>query len=187
MDNYTFQLTHDEDVENPRDFSDMNVSTFCLFHNRYALPNEAGLRHQDYKSWGQVAAKLQRMGAVVILPVYGYDHSGLFMSVKVERDWWHYSWDGGMLGFIVVMGDRAREVMGWKQITAKRRAMLIEQCKAELSTYDQWQRGETYYVTILDQDGNEVESYGGLIGRQDAIENVQSEYPGAVEISEYEY
>jgi hypothetical protein len=182
--NATFVLKHDEDVENPRDFDEGNIATFCLFHGRYNLPNETDLNSRDYSGWDEVAAKLRRMGAVVILPVYGYDHSGLFMSTQVEQDWWHFSWDGGQLGFIAVMGDHARKMMGWKVITPKRREQLIEQAKNELAVYDQWQRGETFYAIILDEDGYEVDTFGGFIGRDYAIQAVKEEYPEVVEQEE---
>lgn len=173
------------DTGSPRE--DSNLGTFVGLHRRYDLPYEwqelsKGELNARCKSWGDVLGTIlleQRIAGdpvAAILPIYAYDHSGFFISTQVEPYWFHYSWDGGQIGYIFITQSKVREEYGWQRVTAKRKAKLEEYLAAEVKTYAQYVCGEVYGYTITTPDGD-VESCGGYYGL-DEVKKAAAEAAG---------
>jgi hypothetical protein len=73
--------------------SNTNESPFklALFHRVYEVENTDGITIVE-------AVEIANDPTYWSIPVYGYDHSGLWISPDIEPYWWHYAWDGGQLG-----------------------------------------------------------------------------------------
>jgi hypothetical protein len=75
------------------EMKDMHQSPYklALFHRVYELENTDGITMDE-------AAMIANDPTYWSIPVYGYDHSGFWISPDIEFYWWHYAWDGGQLG-----------------------------------------------------------------------------------------
>lgn len=155
----------DEDAPSPRDGD--NLGILCLFHRRYSLPQEQeGLSADNYSSWEEMEeALLEDYGALVLRPVYGYDHSGLFISTQREPTWYHYAWDGGQLGFIFTTAERMKllgvPLAGEPGVPTLGQADDI--LVAEVADYNAWSNGAAYLYEILDDDGELLDSGDGYL------------------------
>lgn len=170
---YTIRIQPDDDPQNPRD--DDNLGTMVLLHRRHSLGDKHNYREADYSGWAELRNQLVKDGAVVVLPVYGYDHGGLSISTKIEQGWWHYAWDGGRLGFIVAFRQDIKKVQGWTKITNARKMEIIRQLMGEVEAYNTFLSGGYVGYTIEDSD---EETVGGCWGFDDidyAIEQAKSE------------
>lgn len=120
---------------NPRE--DDNLGTMVCFHGRYALGDRGhGLTVEAAK---MAEAKSEIDGtAVLLLPLYLYDHSGITMSVKP----FSCPFDSGKVGFIYATYNQIRKEYGVKRISKK----VLEQARlrliAEVEEYDRYLCGE---------------------------------------------
>jgi hypothetical protein len=100
----------------------------------------------------------------IILPLYLYDHSGL--SISTSRNGWPFNcpWDTSTIGWIYVTKEKVRDEYGWKRITSKRHERIVEYLRGEVATYNQYLSGDVWYYVIEDDDGEYLDSLGGLFG-----------------------
>ena len=99
----------------------------------------------------------------VSLPVYGLDHGGISVSTTP----YNIRWDSGLIGYICVTDDDAREKLFGKdeEVTLaeiRKRAEAV--LRGEIETLDQYMSGEMYYFTVEDEKGVVVDTCGGLYG-----------------------
>ena len=164
-DGFTITSYYDEDAQNPREDSDCHVGVMVLDHGRYDLPNEDddAKRALDWfmsrKSGLSLFSRWARIfkGATIVLPVWGYDHSGLAMRAGDRVGQFADQWDSGLLGVIY---DDATNVVDWtaEQIEAALRG--------EVEEYDMFGRGEVYGYIVTDRNGDEVDSCWGYVGSE---------------------
>ena len=95
-------------------------------------------------------------GALHVLPLYLMDHSGLSISTGDFQD----RWDSGQVGFIYTTAERIKE-MGLEGASTER---LEKALCAEVAVYDQYLSGDVWYYTIEDDNGEVLDSCGGLYG-----------------------
>jgi len=172
MSDLTVKVYQDLSPEDPR--NDYNLGTMYLSHKRYDLPDEIdndvirdGL--ESCRSWDEVKTLIEStLDVAVILPVYGYDHSGLFISTKIEPYFFHYAWDGGQLGFIYVTRDKLKEVFGWTTfiLPKKRREIVEAQLRDEVGHYDKWLRSDVWGWCVENEDGEIIDSCWGIYDRE---------------------
>lgn len=113
-----------------------------------------------------------RYGALVIRPIWCTDHSGLYFSLSDPHD----RWDSGIAGLLVFTEQQATD---WG-LTDWTEEQIVEQMKAEIAYYDDWQRGNVYRFELYDLNGDLIESVGGFIGDQgekDALEEAKACLP----------
>ena len=127
---YRIVISHDEDMESPRSWS--NMGTMVCLHNKYLLGDTPqDIAKGDFNSWDEVRDEIVRRGGVLILPLGLYDHGGISMYVGSSHD----RWDGGQVGFIYVTQD-----------DLDREGVSIEKAedilKHEVEVYDKYLRGE---------------------------------------------
>lgn len=144
-----------------------NLGTMVCFHGRYNLGDENhGYNQEDYNSWEELFNAIdKREDALMILPLYLYDHS--VISIKVGS--WlgkapHAQWDSGQVGFIFISKEKVRKEFAVKRISKKLSNKIYNYLEGEVETYDQYLRGEVYAYQTFDEDGEIIDSCGGYFG-----------------------
>lgn len=154
----TLRIEQDDDPMSPREWD--NVGTMICMHRRYTLGDDHELcnRAGDFDGWEEIEQHLRdECGAVSMLPIFMYDHSGIALSTTP----FGCGWDSGRVGVIYTTAAQLKS-MGVELKGA-------EEClEYEVKLYDQFVRGEVYAYTIEDSHGNVVENCGGFFTEDDA-------------------
>jgi hypothetical protein len=146
----TVTIYYDEDAESPRKWD--NFGTMICSHKNYILGDEQ-FNPDDYDGWeGLKQHLIKERGAVIVLPLGLYDHSGITMYVGDSHD----RWDGGQVGFIYCTQEAVDQYKGTPEENLKNAEACLKQ---EVETYDHYLTGEVYGFTIINQrTGEEVDS-----------------------------
>jgi hypothetical protein len=175
----------DCDFNTPRDWD--NIGKMICWHNRYTLGDKKLLENYSYSKdcklsnltencngWDEVEEVLKNeFDAVVILPLFLYDHSGI--SIRTYSHGQHAGWDGGYVGFIYAT--KADILKGWdkKKLTKSLLEKANKCLEGEVETYSQYLEGDVFCFTVEDADGEIVESCGGFYGMEAVKEEVNSQ------------
>lgn len=171
----TLKIYMDTDPQNPRTEYD-NFGHMVCFHGRYSLGDEGhGIRQSvDFGSWKELKNYLiKKRGAVVILPMYMYDHSGITVRTHPFND----GWDSGQIGFTYAT---RKEILENFPITKPKKLTpdLIQKATAllisEVQTYDDYLTGNVYGYVLEDVNGDELCSCWGYSGDR-ATEYIKAE------------
>ncbi len=175
---FIIEIRPDQDPMNPREDCD-NLGTMVCFHRRYTLGDKHQIRHEDYAGWDQMREQAIEgdLKAVVVLPLYLYDHGGITMRTGSFGD----RWDSGCVGFIYTTEADILKWYGKKKMTP---ALLkkAEAClEAEVKVYDQFLTGDIYGYTILDEEGEDPDyaTYGsnscwGYFGEDECLKEARA-------------
>ena len=137
--NKTLKIFADENPDNPRSWD--NMATLICFHRRYTLGDKHDYVHGDYTGWDEMEKAIKRKEkAVIIKPLYMYDHSGVTISTSP----FSCNWDSGKIGFAIVTRKQILECFGVKRITKAILERAEKNLAGEIETYDQYLRGEVY-------------------------------------------
>jgi hypothetical protein len=185
---YNVTIETFEGLDSPRVTCD-NLGVMVCFHQKYNMPHEAEYYPSSntqghwvpishlFRSWDRLEEEIYRNeGPAVVLPVYILDHSGVVYRAVDGPDPFRYFYmgmDSCQVGFIYITRQTVRDEFGWKRVTAKRRAQLIEYLQAEVETYQYWANGEVY-AYIIEKDGEEIDSCVGYYGME-AVEEAARE------------
>jgi hypothetical protein len=160
---FTISIHQDEEPESPREWD--NLGKMVCFHKRYDLGDKHNLSPNDFNGWDEVERHLTREeDAVVILPLYLYDHSGLRMKVGSFHGLLpqgHAEFDSGCIGFIYVDRDTLRKEYGGKRITKSILQTATKVLEGEVATYDKFLAGDVYGYIVEDADGEQFDSCWG--------------------------
>ena len=136
------KIEQDECPESPREWD--NFGTMVCFHNNYTLGDKHDLNevYEDgmvgFGNWdGMKKYLIKEKKAVVVLPIYLYDHSGL--TIKTTP--FGCNWDSGQIGFIYC----TKETMKENGVTKK---LAKEYLDSEVQIYNQYIQGEVYCVSV---------------------------------------
>jgi hypothetical protein len=161
-----YRIESDEDPMNPRKEFD-NLGVMCCLHRRYDLGDEHDIKADDFICWQGIEDHLRKeLGAVVVLPLYLLDHSGITMSTDSSgfRACDPAGWDCGQVGFIYATREAVLANFMKKRLTKS----LLEQAAAvlvsEVEVYDQYLRGDVWGFILEDDQGNVVDSLWGMFG-----------------------
>jgi len=105
-------------------------------------------------------ARIHDSNAIIMLPLYFYDHGGITMRTTSFRD----PWDSGCVGYIYVDVDAVKQEWKWYRLTQQRREHIESILQAEVEEYDAYLTGQVYYWYITDDKGETVDSCGGYYG-----------------------
>ena len=157
---YKLEIFEDIDPTDPREFD--NLGTMVCFHNRYAFGDETELKSCDFSSWEELESYLyKREKALIVVPVFLYDHSGL----SVNTTGFSCPWDSGQIGFIYASKERIRNEYSCKRISKKLRKQVREMLVSEVDSYNQYLSGDVYGFTVTDKESKEeVENISGFYG-----------------------
>ena len=160
---YEIGIERDFNPLNPRTEWD-NLGTMVCFHRKYALGDKHDLKSSDFNGWDGLRRHLVKQGAVVILPLYLYDHGIQTISTKSFIGRAHHAdWDSGQVGFIYIGRETVLKEFGHKRITAKIREKLTTYLENEVKTYDAYMTGEVFGYEVC-KDGEVLDSCGGYYG-----------------------
>jgi hypothetical protein len=161
---YTVTVSDDPDVPDPRE--EFAGCGLVLSHKRYNWPNDADINFGIFDGWGDIAAELRmHFGALVVVPVWAYDHSGVSFSTGERTGQFADRWDSGQAGLAYVTAEQwtATQGCGWdgseEQAGVARRLIA-----AEIATWAAWAGGETFRYQITGPDGEDAGSCCGYIG-----------------------
>jgi len=129
VENISVEIIYDSVAENPREWD--NATKFVMFHKRYDLPNELGIRNEDYGSWDEMQEALDNQYKWVY-PVFMLDHSGLAFSINS----FDCKFDSGQVGFIV--SDEGTPEEAYMHATS------------ELKTYGDYANGDVYGFSVFE-------------------------------------
>lgn len=151
------EIYQDVDPESPRgkDYNN-NLGTMVCFHKRYSLGDETDLKSDWFTSFAKLEDYLiKQKNAVIVLPLYIYDHSGITMKVGgFTRAEVHYpEWDSMQVGYIYVTKDTIRKWYEQKQVTKYLLKKAENQLRAEVEIYDQYLTGDVYGYSIVKSHG----------------------------------
>lgn len=153
VDNISVEICYDQFEDSPRSWD--NLTKFVMFHKRYDLPNELGIRHEDYNSWDEMRDELE-LEYKWVFPVYMYDHGGTAFSLTK----FSCPWDSGRVGFICVS---EKDIWENFSLGTDWDAKAYEIAEAELRTYGHYANGEIYGVRVF-EDTEEIDSCYGYYG-----------------------
>lgn len=163
--NYLVSIQYDEFPLNPR--KDMSfLGKLCLLHRRYDLWNDTTYKEDQFSNWGDLEETLrEEYDAVVILPVFMYDHGGITVSTKP----FSCRWDSGQVGYtFITRGDFIKEygevtIGNVQEKTAKAESLLI----AELEVYSKYLNGEIYGYVVENKNSEVEDSCWGFYDFED--------------------
>lgn len=197
MEGLTAEIRAEQDTDgaNPRDYD--NLGEMLAWHPNYYLGDKqfkdgSGrgatrtiYERSDFESIGELAEKLADEGAVCVLPLYLFDHSGISISAGGNyvgrgdtasggRDEFGNAngWDTTLCGVIYTTPERVKELCGegkdgalycppdWQGTPDE---WIANQLKNEVELYDRYLRGEVYYFAVEDEQGEHLNSCGGFL------------------------
>lgn len=166
---YKISIEQDPDPMNPRREWD-NLGIMVCFHKRYNLGDPTDLKYTMFDGWDELEQHLfENEKAVVVLPLYLYDHSGITISAGP----FSCSWDSGQVGFIYTTEEKIKSWWNAEEVTKELLEKVETQLTSEVSVYDQYLTGDVYGYKILDQDGEELDSCWGFFGHAEAEEQAK--------------
>jgi hypothetical protein len=173
-DGTTLEVYQDHYPTSPREWD--NLGTMVCFHRRYNLGDDHDIDHNDYDSWEEMEqAIIKEKNALVILPLYLFDHSGISMNTTG----FHCPWDSGQVGFIYVSKEKVRKEYGVKRISPQLKERINGYLEGEVLTYDQYITGDVYGFNIEYADGD-TDSCGGFYGHDieenGILDHIDSKY-----------
>lgn len=166
-------IFYDPEPPNPRTEHD-NLGRMALFHRRYTLGDkDIPFRSEDFDCWESMREHIEKeLKAVVCLPVYLYDHSGLTISTSP----FYSPWDSGQVGFIYVTPAQAKEY--GIEPSAEGLENLLNGLLGAVEEYDCYLRGECFGFRVMkrvhgkDDEWEEEESCWGFLGEKWAKEGI---------------
>jgi len=168
-DKYKLEICIDESSESPRRWD--NLAKMVCSHKRYNLGDKHDYKHDDYDGWDEMKkAIIKKEKAVVILPLYMYDHSGITISTSP----FGCRWDSGQVGLIFVSRENAVKEFG-KRITKEIKEKITDIINIEVKTYDQYVRGDIYGFNLKNKENGEEDSCWGFYG-DNVFENGMSDH-----------
>ena len=137
------RIVRDETPMDPRREFD-SIGTMVCFHKRYDLGDKTGLPSNNFSGWGELEAFLAKdRGAVVILPIYMYDHSG----ITIRTTPFSCPWDSGQIGFIYTTEEAAKDA--WPSLSGEALLKAVtDGLVGEVELYDSYLRGAVYGYVV---------------------------------------
>jgi hypothetical protein len=156
-DGHVLKIFHDTWAESPRSWD--NLGTMAIFHTKYNFGDDVDFSSKDFDSWAEMEEYINStLEAVICLPIYMYDHSG----ITINCDGFSCPWDSGQVGFIYVTEQKMIDDYGkayTKEHIEKARKVLL----SEVKTMDLYITGEVYGFHLL-KDGEVIDSCCGFYG-----------------------
>ena len=168
---YGICIKPDEDPPNPRDGT--MVGKMVCFHKQYKLGDKTDLEAEDFDGWDALRQHLMaKEGALVILPVRMYDHSGIILSTSTSYPFNDF-WDSGQVGWIYATKETLDDTVGLNlPLSDEDQKKVVQYLQEEVAEYSDYVAGYCFRFSIVEKDGEEwgdemdydIGSCGGFIG-----------------------
>jgi len=130
------RIEQDDDPTSPREHD--NLGIMVCFHKRYNLGDKTELKSEMFDGWDELRQHLvDEEGALHVLPLYLYDHSGITMNTTG----FSCGFDSSQVGFIYT----TRKLL---DDTGVADDVAEEQLKGEVGVYDQYLTGDVWSYTV---------------------------------------
>ncbi|MBW2997990.1 hypothetical protein KY321_00485 [Candidatus Woesearchaeota archaeon] len=179
-------VVYDEDSESPRAWD--NLSTMAIKSSRYNLSDNLDFTIPNDVTFEEFEEYLiEEQGAVITIPLWIYDHSGISLNTsKVCR------WDSSPVGYAFVTKETLRKEYNVKNVTQKILEKARAVIKSEIETYNQYLMGQVYAVRVneikicdLGHEHKElIESISGFYDVDDIWDNISENKEDFSEVSE---
>lgn len=164
------KVFYDSDAECPREYMLTHIITpggngtrrYTIDDRRHPLQ----AAHDELRSRGISFGRYVNIfhPEYVVKPCFMYDHGNVRLSAETFLGRaQHANWDSGMIGWAIIELDTEYG------ITFDPEACMEQ----ELGNLSDWMNGETYYYTITDPRGDEVDSCHGYVGMDSVEEAVR--------------
>jgi hypothetical protein len=171
------EIYRDQNPIDPRTYSNVGIM-FCG-HKRYELGDEQ-IDTDRFSGWSEIERYLwEERNAIVVLPLYLYDHSGITIKVGPFSQG-HAHFDSGQVGFIYT-NEKQLEKMG---IETRDEDKIEKWLREEVETYDKYLTGQVYRFQLYG-GGEQKDSCGGFFGT-DFESNGLTEHAGVDDLSKWE-
>ena len=115
--------------------------------------------------WWKVIFRVENPDAAIVkLPLFAYDHSGLTISTRP----FHCSWDSGQIGWIYRQKSEILREFRRKRLTQGLRERVFDIFRAEVAAYDQFLTGDVWMVSLRDAAGAVCDSVSNVLGYDEA-------------------
>ena len=177
--NERVRIVQDEDVETPRNWSNLSKMIFTGSYKHLGDKHEVDFdeefdSRQDFIERGEEIVRKHFKDVAVCYAVHMYKHSGESISIDYSGQY-TCRWDSGTIGFAIVTKEDIRKEYNIKRVTQK----YIDKCenivRGEIKTLDQYISGEVYGYVVEDKDENVIDSCYGFFG-YDIEKNGISDY-----------
>jgi len=153
-------INYDEDPMDPRGNDNMGTMVHSSIRNNFGEEYLADMDADEmYKEL------VENRGAVVIKPLYVYEHSG----VTIRTIPFSSRWDSGMVGYIYATRKDIQDWLVCKNMTKKILAKANEILDLEVKEFDEFIKGEVYVISVTDEYGEDIETVGGYYGSVEDI------------------
>jgi hypothetical protein len=153
---HTIKIYQDTSPESPRKWD--NMGKMVCFHKRYDLGDRHDYKSNDFEGWdGLENYLIKECKAVIVIPLYLYDHSGLTMRTYP----FSCPWDSGQVGFIYADRETILKNFAAKRLTAFVLQKAREMLETEVKDYDKFLSGDVFGFVIEDADSNTIDSCWG--------------------------
>lgn len=162
-DGLTARIVHDPDCERP--FQNDDGVRIVVLHGKYRDPSEGacGRTPDEVARWERDNPDWYSA------PLWLYDHSGVAYAAAPANPF-SCPWDSGRVGIVALK----RSEWGTGDLAD---AELARHANEVAVTYGQWANGECYGYSIVDADGNAVDSCSGYVGLDAAIDAARQASP----------
>jgi hypothetical protein len=174
---YKAEIITDEEPQDPRDND--NMGKMVCFHRRYNLGDKTDLKSEGFNGWDALEAYLRKeLDALIVMPLYLYDHSGITMNVSG----FSCPWDSGQVGFIYASRKAIKDNYCLKRnITKATIYKATKRLLAEVEEYDQFIKGDVYGIRITKNgQDEELDSCWGFFGLDYAEKEATSMLDNAI-------
>ena len=145
-------LSRDEDAQSPRE--DGDTALFLVAnHRQFYVPPPGMKRCPEYAK--EVVDMYKKTHWV--FPLEAYIHSGVVLALGGEGNFPDRQWDVSQLGFVFVAKSE------WRFNKKARKA-----AEALINSWNTYLSGDVWHWEILGEDGESLESCGGVYGEEEA-------------------
>ena len=104
----------------------------------------------------------------LVEPISKYEHGQVVFSAGVSQ-----GWDSGVVGVAMVNIDDVKKEYETTVLSKALKEKIHAILDSELDTYNSWANGYVYTVSLVDFDGDTVDSLGGMIGYENEDKMIQ--------------
>jgi len=138
-----------------------NLTKMVCCHGKYRLGDKHDYNSNDFDSWEDFKkAIIKNEKAVIIKPLYIYDHGGITIATSP----FSCRWDSGQVGFVFVTRETMLKEYGIKRITKKYIEQATKVLGGEVETYKQEVEGDVWGFNSENLETGETDSCGGFYG-----------------------